>query len=168
MTKVVSVMIFLIIPFTTLHGPAAAFGQPEQKGKEPPDGVLYVGGSAALPKDVVGVLEVEDDESVKISWEGGRWELPYERIQVLYVSVSRPSAMVELGGISAWFLLAAAKNKKCYLSVQYEEPNARPKKCFFLIRGKSGAPVLETLEKKSKRPVVFESEEARRRVAGRR
>ena len=167
MTRVPSVVLLIVLLVSTLHGPAVFLGQADQKGKEAPNGILYVGGSAEVPKNVVGALDVEDGESLRISWEGGQWELPYKRIQVLYVSVSRPSAMVELGGISAWFLLAATKGKKCYLSVQYEEPNAHPKKCFFLIKGKSASRVMETLEKKSNRSLVFESEEARRRVAGR-
>jgi hypothetical protein len=166
MAKVLSLSLFLIMFLGTLHGPTVFWGKSDQNGKETSNGVFYVGGSATVPRNVVGVLDVEDDDSLRITWEGGRWELPYERIQVLYVSVSRPSAMVELGGLSAWFLLAATKGKKCYLSLQYEEPNTRPQKCFFLIRGKNARRVMEALEKKSKRPLVFESEEARRRVAG--
>lgn len=150
----------------TLHEPTASLAQSNQNGKETSNRVLYVGGAATVPKDAVGVLDVEDNDSLRITWEGGRWELPYKRIQVLYVSVSRPSAMVELGGLSAWFLLAAAKGKKCYLSMQYEEPNARPRKCFFLIKGNSTSRVMEALEKKSNHPLVYESEEARRRVGG--
>ena len=154
MTNPLSLILFLTLATATRHEPAAFLGQSNQKGEETSNGVLYVGGLATIPKNASGVLDVEDNESLRIRWEGGRWELPYERIQVLYVSVSRPPE------------LRVAATKKCYLSIQYEEPNSQPQKCFFIIKGNSASGVLVALEKKSNRPLVFESEEARRRAVG--
>ena len=106
------------------------------------------------------MLDARDERVMRILWVEGSWQLPYERITTLYVSLSRPSAMVELGGE---FMLGALKHRRLYLSVRYDEINEVPAKCIFLVRQGYGQ-VVDLLAERSKRNVVFETYDARRRL----
>lgn len=126
---------------------------------------IYAGGNAPVPSGKRAALDASDERVMRISWQEGVWELPYDRITNLYVSLSRPSAMVELGGLfTAPFMLGALKNRKLYLSVSYSEANEIPGKCIFLVRQGYGKTV-ELLAERSKQNVVFETYDAKRRLA---
>jgi hypothetical protein len=136
----------------------------KEKGTETND-PIYAGGNAPVPSGRRAVLDVSDERVIRILWHEGVWELPYDRVTNLYVSLSRPSAMVELGGslLTAPFMLGAMKNRKLYLSVSYSEVNEIPGKCIFLVRQGYGQ-TLELLAERSKRKVVFETYDAKRRL----
>jgi len=51
--------------------------------------------------------------------------------------------------------------------VRYEEPDGASRTCLFLIPPSGALESVEILAKKSHRNIVFESEEARRRLQGR-
>ena len=128
---------------------------------------VYAGGDTkVVPAGQAARLDLRDERFLKLSWKGGgSWELPYERIQTLYVSLSRPSAMVELGGISYAFLFGALKGRKSYMSVRYEDANGVPRTCYFYLPpGASEA--VDMLAQRSKRNPVFESHESKRAVYG--
>ncbi len=121
---------------------------------------VYVGGDARVPSGKLAELDARDEKVMRIQWDEGSWEIPYERITVIYVSLSRPSAMVELGSP---FTLGALKHRKIYLSVRYDEENEVAGKCIFLVREGYGETV-ELLAERSKRNVVFETYDAKRRL----
>jgi hypothetical protein len=133
------------------------------KDKESND-PIYAGGNAPVPSGKRAVLDASDERVMRILWQEGVWELPYDRITNLYVSLSRPSAMVELGGLfTAPFMLGALKDRKLYLSVSYSETNEIPGKCIFLVRQGYGKMVV-LLAERSKHNVVFEAYDAKRRL----
>ena len=144
---------------------AKAQGESEEAEKESNDPV-YAGGNAPAPSGKRAYLDASDERVMRILWHEGVWELPYSRITNLYVSVSRPSAMVELGGslLTAPFMLGALKNRKLFLSVSYSEVNEKPGKCIFLVRQGYGKTV-EVLSERSKQNLVFETYDARRRLS---
>ena len=131
-----------------------------QKKKQATKDPVYVGGDAGIPSGKLAVLDASDERLMRILWVEGVWDLPYDRITSLYVSLSRPSAMVELGGS---FMLGALKHRKLYLSVRYDGVNEVPGKCIFLVRQGYGK-VVDLLAERSKRNVVFETYDARRRL----
>ena len=94
-----------------------------QKKKQTTEDPVYVSGDARIPSGKLAVLDASDERLMRILWVEGVWDLPYDRITNLYVSLSRPSAMVELGGS---FMLGALKKKKLYLSVRYNGVNEVP------------------------------------------
>lgn len=136
----------------------------KDKDKESND-PIYAGGNAPVPSGKRAALDASDERVMRILWQEGVWELPCDRITNLYVSLSRPSAMVELAGslFTAPFMLGAMKNRKLYLSVSYSEANEMPGKCIFLVRQGYGETV-ELLAEQSKRNVVFETYDAKRRL----
>lgn len=142
---------------------ALVLAQSKEEISEP----IYAGGSLKVPSGTLGKLDVRDDAALKVVWKGGEWRLPYNRVQTLYASLSRPSALVELAGVAAAFTLSAFRNRKTYLSLRFEESDGTSHYCYFLIPPGTGETV-DVLAKKSNRNVVFESEEARRRLYGRR
>jgi hypothetical protein len=154
-----------------LPGPVCAWKAGSQ-GTEPAKGeiqdLIYIGGSAKAPSSKLAILDLSDEQVMRIAWKGGNWELPYSRIQTLYVTLSRPSALVELSGATYGLLmLGALRGRKGYLSVRYEDPDATSRTCLFLIPPSGALKTVETLARKSGRNIVFESEEARRRLQGR-
>jgi len=162
----------LVLPLAFLFHRLAVGQKTDQQEPQPVKGEIrdlaYIGGSAKVPPGKLAVLEVSDEQLMRITWKGGSWELPYSRIQTLYVSLSRPSAMVEMAGATyGLLLLGALRGRKAYLSVRYEDPDGASKTCLFVIPAGSGQNTVDTLGKKSSRNVVFESEEARRRLQGR-
>ena len=136
-----------------------------QKKKQTTKAPVYIGGDAGIPSRKLAVLDVSDERLMRIIWVEGVWDLPYDRITNLYVSLSRPSAMVELGGsvFTAPFMLGALKNRKLFLGVTYDGVNEVPAKCIFLVRQGYGE-VVDLLAERSKRNVVFETYDARRRL----
>jgi hypothetical protein len=156
---------------TVFPAPALALGDARQEVETPKVEIrdlVYIGGSAKVPSGKLATLDASDEQAMRISWKGGNWELPYSRIQTLYVSLSRPSALVELGGATyGLLLLGALRGRKGYLSIRYEEPDATSKTCSFLIPPSGALKSVEILAKKANRNIVFESEEARRRLQGR-
>jgi hypothetical protein len=129
----------------------------EKESKDP----VYAGGDTPAPSGKRAVLDASDERVMRILWHEGVWELPYSRITNLYVSVSRPSAMVELGGS---FMLGALKKRKLFLSVSYNEVNEKPGKCIFLVRQGYGE-VVQLLSERAKQKLVFETYDAKRRLA---
>jgi len=158
MSRAVPVGLGLVLLFV-----AAVGAQPKEEIREP----VYAGGALKLPSGATGKLDVRGEATLKVVWKSGEWELPYTRVQTLYASLSRPSAMVELGGVHYAFLLGAMKNRKLYLSMRYLEPDGSSSNCYFLVPV-SASELVDVLAKKTNRNVVFESEEARRRLHGRR
>jgi hypothetical protein len=137
----------------------------ERRNEEQSNDPIYAGGNASVPSGKRAVLDAGDERVMRVLWQEGVWELPYSRITNLYVSLSRPSAMVELGGslLTAPFMLGAMKNRKLYLSVSYDGLNAPSGKCIFLVRQGYGDAV-ELLAKRSQRNIVFETFDAKRRM----
>ena len=135
------------------------------KTKRPITDPVYVGGDAPVPSGKIAVLDARDERVMRIQWVEGIWELPYEQITALYVSLSRPSAMVELGNspLMAPFMLGALKNRKLYLSVRFDEANEVPGKCIFLVR-QGYSETVELLANRSKRNLVFETYDTKRRL----
>jgi hypothetical protein len=131
-------------------------------------GLTFIGGSAKVPAGKLAVLDVSEEQVMRITWKGGSWELPYSRVQTLYVSLSRPSAMVEMAGATyGLLLLGALRGRKGFLSVRYEDPDGDSQTCWFLVPPGGALESVQILAKKSNRNIVFESEEARRRLQGR-
>jgi hypothetical protein len=147
------------------RGDSQAEAEKDRRSEEQSNDPIYAGGNASVPSGKRAVLDTGDERVMRILWQEGVWELPYSRITNLYVSLSRPSAMVELGGslLTAPFMLGAMKNRKLYLSVSYDGLNAPPGKCIFLVRQGYGDAV-ELLAKRSQRNIVFETFDAKRRM----
>jgi hypothetical protein len=163
--KMLTVLVCIELSASVAITNAQGKGQHTEADKESND-PIYTGGDAAVPSGKRAVLDASDEREMRILWNEGVWKLPYDRITNLYVSVSRPSAMVELSGslLTAPFMLGALKNRKLYLSVSFDEANARPGKCIFLVRQGYGQ-MVELLSKRSKQNVVFETYDAKRRLS---
>ena len=126
--------------------------------------VLYAGGDAQVPRGKTAQLDLSSDQYLDIVWAEDKWELSYKRIRVMYVSLSRPSAAMEVLGLyGAAFL---AKDRKCYLSVRYEDTDSALRNFYLRIPRGAGLEFLETLEKRTKRRVVYESEQVKRVIRG--
>jgi len=156
---------------SVLAAPILAQGGAQQEAgtrKGEIGGLAFIGGSAKVPAGKLAVLDVSEEQVMRITWKGGSWELPYSRVQTLYVSLSRPSAMVEMAGATyGLLLLGALRGRKGFLSVRYEDPDGASRTCWFLVPPGGALESVQILAKKSNRNIVFESEEARRRLQGR-
>lgn len=148
---------------------------PQASGWSPPDQEtkseeirqpVYTGGSMRLQVGGVATMDLKDDAAMRVVWKGGDWSLPYGKIQTLYVSLSRPTALVELAGATyGASLFGLFKNRKLYLSVRFEDTDGASQTCLFLLPPGSGE-LVELLATKSGHGVVFESHEARRTMEG--
>ena len=131
-------------------------------GAEPVKEVYFAGGGAgSVPKGTRAVLDVSDDESLKVNWQEGAWALPYDRVEALYVSLARPKSMPKVE-----FLLGLRlKFRKTYLSLQYRKDNDRHDRAYFVLPEGVGTEKLDRLSELAGRPIVWESEQARRVTA---
>ena len=127
---------------------------------------VYAGGSMRLQVDGLATMDLTDDAAMRVAWKGGDWSLPYGKIQTLYVSLSRPTALVELAGATyGASLFGLFKNRKLYLSVRFEDKDGASQTCLFLLPPGSGE-LVDLLATKSRHGIVFESHEARRTMEG--
>ncbi|MGH9427204.1 MAG: hypothetical protein ACRD2L_12980 [Terriglobia bacterium] len=159
----VTILLLTVLKFSQTGWTQEARSEQSENKEAALEGVSYAGGQAPMPKNVTASVRV-GDEALNLRWQTGQWDLPYEQIRTLYVSLSRPSALVELDAALA--PLALAKKRKCYLSIRYEDVNGSHKIFYFLIARGNGRSLLDALALRSKVGVVFESEEARRAMRG--
>ena len=96
----------------------------QKKRREAIDPV-YVGGDARVPSGKLAELDASDEKVMRIRWDEGNWEVPYERITVIYVSLSRPSAMVITAGCSSPRLDAATWDSNHRIRGHHERRKTR-------------------------------------------
>jgi hypothetical protein len=112
-----------------------------------------------LPKKKPGKLDVSDADFLQFTWQKGSWKVPFAQIKTVYASLSRRSALVELG-------IPADRKRKLLLSLTLTDEQGKSRNCvFFLPRG-STREFMRELETKSGRGVIYESAEARKAAEG--
>jgi hypothetical protein len=123
---------------------------------------MYVQGRVKeLPEKKPGKLDVADATVLQFTWDKGTWKVPFSQIKTVYVSLSRRSAMVEAFGL-AGAAIGEAKARKLLLSLNLTDESGTSRNCVFFIRGAAAPQFWKTLESKTGRAAIFESEEARK------
>ena len=123
------------------------------------DAAYYQGRVEELPQRKPGKLDVSDAEILQFTWEKGSWKVLYSEIKTVYISLSRRSVMVEVFGVPG------AKRKLLLSLVVADRPGGARNCVFYLPRGAT-RDFMRTLETKTGRRVVYESEEARKGAEG--
>ncbi len=124
------------------------------------DAMYLKGRVKELPRKKLGKLDVSDAEVLQFTWQKGTWKVPFAHIKTVYVSLSRRTALVELG-------IPAVRKRKLLLSLNLTDEQGRNRNCvFFLPRG-STREFIRELETKSGRRVIYESAEARKATEAR-
>ena len=123
---------------------------------------MYVQGRVKeLPERKPGKLDLADATVLQFTWDKGTWKVPFAQIRTVYVSLSRRSAMVEAFGLPG-AAIGEAKTRKLLLSLNLADESGTNRNCVFFIRGPAAPQFWKTLESKTGRGIVFESEEARK------
>ncbi len=124
------------------------------------DAMYLKGRVKELPRKKLGKLDVSDAEVLQFTWQKGTWKVPFAHIKTVYVSLSRRTALVELG-------IPAVRKRKLLLSLNLTDEQGRNRNCvFFLPRG-STREFIRELETKTGRGVIYESAEARKAIEAR-
>ena len=124
------------------------------------DAMYLKGRVKELPKKKLGKLDVSETEVLQFTWQKGTWKVPFAHIKTVYVSLSRRTALVELG-------IPAARKRKLLFSLTLTDEQGRNRNCvFFLPRG-STREFIRELETKTGRGVIYESTEARKATEAR-
>jgi len=129
------------------------------QGQTTIDAAYLQGRVEELPKNKPGKLDAADAETLQFTWEKGSWKVLYSEIKTVYVSLTRRSVMVEVFG------LPGAKRKLLLSLVVADRPGATRNSVFYLPKGAT-RDFMRTLETKTGRRAVYESEEARRGAEG--
>jgi hypothetical protein len=119
------------------------------------DAAYLYGRVKELPENKPGKLDVSDAENLQFTWEKGSWKVPFAQIKTVYVVVSRRSVMYEMFGVPG-------KKRKLLLSLTLGEEGKPNRNCVFFIQGEASPEFWKTLESRTGRKPIFESEEARK------
>ncbi len=127
---------------------------------------VYAGGSVRLKVNSLATMDLKHDTDMRVVWKDGAWNLPYSKVRTLYVSLSRPTALVELAGATyGASLFGLFKNRKAYLSVRFEEADGSSHTCVFLVPPGAGE-LVDLLAQKSGKGLTWETHEAKRAIFG--
>jgi hypothetical protein len=147
---VILLMMFLSVPEWSLGQTSADAAYVEGRVKE-------------LPKKKPGKLDVTDERVLQFQWTGGDWTVPYNQVKTVYVSLSRRSALGEAFGL-AGAAVGAAKKRKLLLSLNLTDDQGNNRNCVFFLPDASSPEFIQSLETKTGRKAVYESEEARKAI----
>ncbi len=120
----------------------------------------FEGAVKEMPEKKRGKLIANDGETLEFVWEKGSWKVPYTQIKTIYLSLSRHSVLHEVFGLEG-AVIGAMKKRKLLLSLILSGEQGRQRRCVFFLPQAAPRELLEMIEKKSGRNVVYESEEAR-------
>ena len=123
----------------------------------------FDGAVKEMPVKKAGKLAANDGETLEFTWDKGSWKVPYTEIKTVYLSLSRQSALGEIFGLEG-YAVGRLKKRKLLLSLILTDEQGRNRRCVFFLPEAAPLKFFETIEKKSGRNVIYESEEARRAV----
>lgn len=130
------------------------------------DAMYMQGRVRELPEKKPGKLDVSDADALQFTWEKGSWKVPFSQIKTVYVSLSRRSALGEAFGL-AGAAIGEAKKRKLLFSLSLTDEKGTNRNAVFFLPGAPPPEFWQALEAKTGRPVVYESEEARKGAEGR-
>ncbi len=116
-----------------------------------------------MPEKKPGRLLASDGEALEFTWDKGNWKVPYSQIKTIYLSLSRQSELHQVFGLPG-YAVGRLKKRKLLLSLIFADEQGRNRRCVFFLPEAAPLKFFETIEKKSGRNTVYESEEARRAV----
>lgn len=125
------------------------------------DVVYWSGSTKNIPEKKPGKLSLNDAGTLEFSWDKGTWKTQIAQLKTVYVSLSRPSALVEAFGLPG-AAAGAAKRRKLLLSIIFADERNKNDRCVFFLYKPPTQEFLKNLETRSGRSVVYESEEARK------
>jgi hypothetical protein len=146
-------LLVMLVPFLALPSVLAA--------QTTYDAMYVQGRVKELPDKKPGKLDVADATVLQFTWDKGSWKVPFAQIRTVYVALSRRSAMGEAFGLPG-AAIAEAKTRKLLLSLTLTDDSGNNRNCVFFIRGAASPQFWKTLESRTGRDVIFESEEARK------
>jgi hypothetical protein len=148
---------FILSIVTSLLLATAAMGQVDVPA-------AYIDGAVKeMPEKKPGKLLANDGEALEFTWDKGSWKVPYSQIKTIYLSLSRQSELGSVFGLGG-YAVGRLKKRKLLLSLILADEQGRNRRCVFFLPEAAPMKFFETIEKKSGRNTVYESEEARRAV----
>lgn len=127
--------------------------------------VEYVGGTIAQFHDKVdGQLSTIDSQVLIFSYEGKRFGVPYERINLLEYGQNVSRRLAEAIIISPLFLLS--KSRKHFLTVGFRDSNDQQQAMVFKVSKKDVRALLVSLEARTGLRVQYQDDEARKAGKG--
>jgi hypothetical protein len=148
---------FILSIVLTLLSATAAMGQVDVPA------AYFDGAVKEMPKKKPGKLLVNDGEALEFTWDKGSWKVQYSQIKTIYLSLSRQSELGLVFGFPG-YAVGRLKKRKLLLSLILTDEQGRNRRCVFFLPDAAPLKFFETIEKKSGRSTVYESEEARRAV----
>jgi hypothetical protein len=127
--------------------------------------VEYVGGTIAQFHDKIdGQLSTTDSQILIFSYDGKRFGVPYERINLLEYGQNVSRRLAEAIIISPLFLLS--KSRKHFLTVGYRDDNDQQQAMVFRVSKKDVRALLVSLEARTGLRVQYQDDEARKAGKG--
>ncbi len=137
----------------------------------------YIGGTATIPREMVGALRANDQQTLSFDWakkgktEAGAWRITYTQVTGLSygqhagrrVGASAAVLGPTLGlGAPVALPLLLVKKRRHYLTVEFLDEKGKKQAAVFLVGKNAIGPLLDDLESKIGKKVQYEDEEARK------
>ena|SRR5690349_10209619 len=125
------------------------------------DKALYVGGTVTSVKDgTEGTASTKDDKVFVFDYQGGKLQVPYERINDLEYG---QKAGRRLGvAIAITWMALFSKKRRHFLTVGYTDENEKQQAAVFELGKNTVRVTLASLEARTGKKIDYEDDEARK------